>query len=103
MGGLAMCEGNLAHLHIQFPDSVFKTGAMAELHRDSAFIYSLDAFSKADATGNVYLKYELAIILKSLYSKQGDFESALFLCRSGDNTREQLFAEEQTMAMTEMI
>lgn len=102
-GGLAMCEGNLAHLHIQFADSVYRTGAMANLHRDSAFLYSLDAFSKADITGNGYLKYELAIILKSQYSKQGDYKNALFYADQEILAREQLFAEEQTMAMTEMM
>jgi signal transduction histidine kinase len=101
--GLSMVYGNLSDLYSSLNALSSFSLSEKEAHTDSAIHFASKAYEIAVELNTLYLQNEIALLLRNAYSLKGDSKKALKYANIHIETKDQLFSEEKTKALKEMM
>lgn len=103
MSGLSMVYGNLSDLYKMLVETGGVSPAEQQTYADSAIFFALKAFDLAKELKSIYLQNEIALLLKGQYAQLKRYDKALEYANIFIDTKDQMFSEEKTKALQEMM
>lgn len=101
--GLSMIYGNIADLNLTIADSMAMPVSERKKYLDTAINYGTKAYNLSLEINSIYLQYEIAELLKNVYTSMGDYKNALAFANIFISTKDSIFSEEKTQALAEML
>lgn len=101
--GMAMIYSNIASLHLYIADSTINIlHDEKKYHLEKAVGFGQQSYKLALEIGAIPLQNESAVHLQKAYTKLGNYKEAIQFAEIGIATKDSIFKEEKTKALTEM-